>query len=217
MALFNRRKRRATRKAEAKALKHKAALEAKLGAKNQSKRDRRAAKAQAKTDKELVRSQTRIEKQQVATLKAQEKAVASQGFTAAKVRRYLGVARLLAPVLVPLIYQAVTALRGQLDARRAQRMGIAIDQLGEYTGHGARLSARVAGAEQSVAKIVERHPQDAETKKFADAIRARLADLTTAIGAAEQMPAQRRRSAHAAISAELDGIEADLLARLGVR
>ena len=217
MALFNRRKRRATRKAEAKALKHKAALEAKLGAKNQSRRDRRAARAQAKVDRELVKSQTRIEKQQIATLKAQEKAAASQGFTAAKVRRYLGVARLLAPVLVPLVYQAVTALRGQLDARRAQRMGIAIDQLGEFTGHGARLSARVAGAEHSVAKIVEQHPQDAETAKFAEATRARLADLTTAISAAEQMPAPRRRSAHAAISAELDGIEADLLARLGVR
>ncbi|WP_420753253.1 DUF6474 family protein [Rhodococcus sp. O3] len=217
MALFKRRKRRATRKAEAKALKHKAALEAKLGAKNQSRRDRRAARAQAKVDRELVKSQTRIEKQQIATLKAQEKAAASQGFTAAKVRRYLGVARLLAPVLVPLVYQAVTALRGQLDARRAQRMGIAIDQLGEFTGHGARLSARVAGAEHSVAKIVEQHPQDAETAKFAEATRARLADLTTAISAAEQMPAPRRRSAHAAISAELDGIEADLLARLGVR
>jgi hypothetical protein len=217
MALFKRRKRRATRKAEAKALKHKAALEAKLSAKNESKRDRRLAKAQAKVDRELVKSQARVEKQQVATLKAQEKAAASQGFTAAKVRRYLGVARVLAPVLVPLIYQAVTALRGQLDARRAQRMGIAVDELGDYTGHGALLSARVAGAEQSVAKIVEQHPQDAETRKFADATRGRLTDLTTAISAAEQMPAPRRRAAHAAISTELDGIEADLLARLGVR
>ncbi|MFD4438123.1 DUF6474 family protein [Bacillus safensis] len=30
------------------------------------------------------------------------------------------------------------------------------------------------------------------------------------------MPTERRRSAHLAISAELDGVEADLLARLGV-
>jgi hypothetical protein len=30
------------------------------------------------------------------------------------------------------------------------------------------------------------------------------------------MPAARRRSAHAAISSQLDGIEADLMARLGL-
>lgn len=224
MALFSRRKRRATRKAEAKALKHKAKLEAKLNAKNQRRRDRRlakaeikAAKAQVKADKALIAAQSRVEKQQIATLKAQEKAAAQKGFTAAKVRRYLAVVRLLAPVLVPLVYQGVTALRGQLDAARAQRMGVAVAQLGEYTGHGAHLSARIAGAEKSLAEILERHPKDAETQKFADAIRGRLSDLTAAVHAAEQMPAPRRKAAHAGISRELDGIEADLLARLGVR
>ncbi|WP_407443089.1 DUF6474 family protein [Rhodococcus sp. (in: high G+C Gram-positive bacteria)] len=227
MGLFTR-KRRATRKAEAKALKHRAKLEAKLVAKNQLKNDRRAAKAQqklskklaksqVKLDQELLNSQAKIEKEQIATLKAQKKAAESQGLTAAKVRRYLGVARLLAPVLVPIVYQAVTALRGQLDARRAQQLGVPIDELGSYTGRGARLSARIAGAEQSLTKIESLHPKDAETQKFATAIRGRLTDLTAAVQAAEQMPGARRKSAHAAISSELDGIEADLLARLGVR
>lgn len=228
MGLFTRRKRRATRKAEAKALERKAELEAKLGAKNQLKRDRRSArvqeklnrklaKSQAKLDKELARSQSKIEKEQIATLKAQKKAAENQGLTAAKIRRYLAVARLLTPVLVPLVYQAVTAVRGQLDVRRAQKLGVGVEQLGEFTGHGARLSARIAGAEQSLAKIEALHPKDAETQKFAAAIRARLTDLTTAVTTAEQMPTTRRRAAHTAISHELDGIEADLLARLGVR
>lgn len=227
MGLFTR-KRRATRKAEAKALKHKAKLEAKLGAKNQFKNDRRAAKAQeklskklansqVKLDQELLTSQAKIEKEQIATLRAQKKAAEHQGFTAAKVRRYLGVARLLAPVLVPIVYQAVTALRGQLDARRAQQLGVSVDQLGSFTGHGAKLSARIAGAEQSLGKIESLHPKDAETQQFATAIRGRLTDLTAAVQAAEQMPSPRRKSAHTAISSELDGIEADLLARLGVR
>ncbi|NLV80253.1 MAG: hypothetical protein GXY65_13105 [Rhodococcus sp.] len=227
MGLFTRRKRRATRRAEAKALRHKAELEAKLGAKNQLKSDKRAAKgqeklnrklakSQAKLDKELARSQSKIEKEQISTLKAQKKAAENQGLNAAKIRRYLSVARLLTPILAPLVYQAVTAIRGQLDVRRAQQLGVGVEQLGEFTGHGARLSARIAGAEQSLTKIEALHPKDAETRKFATAIRARLSDLTAAVPAAEQMPAARRKAAHAAISTELDGIEADLLARLGV-
>lgn len=209
MGLFKKRKRRATRKAEAKALKHKAKLEAKLGAKNDRKKHRSYAKAQKKVDKA-----------QISALKAQEKAAAmaaEKGLTVAQLRRYMGVARLLAPVVVPLAYRGATALRGQLDAQRAQRMGIAVDQLGEYTGHGAKLSARIAGAEKSVAEIVSRHPGDAETQQFATAIRARLTDLETAVHASEQMPPARRKQAHHAISSELDGVEADILARLGVR
>lgn len=209
MGLFKKRKRRATRKAEAKALKHKAKLEAKLGAKNDRKKHRSYAKAQKKVDKA-----------QISALKAQEKAAAKaaeKGLTVAQLRRYMGVARLLAPVVVPLAYRGATALRSQLDAQRAQRMGIAVDQLGEYTGHGAKLSARIAGAEKSVAEIVSRHPGDAETQQFATAIRARLTDLETAVHASEQMPPARRKQAHHAISSELDGVEADILARLGVR
>ena len=43
MGLLKKRKSRATRKAEAKALKHKAGVEAKLSAKNERKRDKQAA------------------------------------------------------------------------------------------------------------------------------------------------------------------------------
>ncbi|WP_305093341.1 DUF6474 family protein [Prescottella sp. R16] len=209
MGLFKKRKRRATRKAEAKALKHKAKLEAKLGAKNDRKKHRADAKAQKKVDKA-----------QIATFEAQKKAAdkaAQKGLSVAQLRRYLGVARMLAPVVVPIAYRGATALRAQLDAQRAQRMGIAVDQLGEYTGHGAKLSARIAGADKSITEIVTKHPNDAETQQFASAVRARLTDLDTAVRAAEQMPPTRRKQAHHAISSELDGVEADILARLGVR
>ena len=157
---------------------------------------------------------------EISALKAQEKAsikAAEKGLNAARVRRYLGVARLVAPVVVPIAYRGATALRAQLDTRRARRMGVTVDQLGEYTGHGAKLSARIAGAGKSVDEIVSRHPADAETQQFASAIRTRLTDLDTAVHAAEQMPGGRRKQAHSAISAELDGVEADILARLGVR
>jgi hypothetical protein len=204
MGLFKKRKSRATRRAEAKALKHKAKLEAKHGARN----DRKKLKADAKSAK-------KVEKAQLATLKAQEKAAAKTGITASQVKRYLGIARVVAPALLPLVYRGTVLARTQLDAQRAHRLGVAPEELGAYTGHGARLSARIAGAERTADEITKRQP-DADTAKFTTAVRSRLAELETAVQAAELMPTQRRKSAHLAIATELDGVEADLLAKLGV-
>ncbi|MCM6776913.1 DUF6474 family protein [Nocardia sp. CDC159] len=214
MGLFTKRKRRPDRKAEAKALKHKAKLEARFGARNQRKRDREAA-----------RTQREVAKQQIATLKAEEKAALKAAeraerelLSAGQVKKYLGVARVLVPVLAPLAYRAATFVRGQIDTRRAQRLGIGLDQLGDFSGHGGRLQARVAAVEPTLAELENRAGKDgAETKKFIAATRDRLDSLASAIRTAEQMPTARRRAVHASISTELSGIEADILARLGVR
>lgn len=213
MGLFKKRKRRSTRKAEEKALKHRAKLEAKSTAKTDRKRLR--------ADK---RSNRKVEKAQISAFKAQEKAaekVAARAerdpFSVKEVTKYLGVARVLTPVLAPIVYRGVTFAREQIDNRRAAQLGVGVEQLGDFSGHGAKLGARVANAENALADAVARKSGDAETEKFAEATRGRLGDLSTAIHAAEQMPPARRRSAHQAISSELAGIEADLLARLGVR
>ena len=57
---------------------------------------------------------------------------------------------------------------------------------------------------------------DAETKQFVSAMTDRLTDLSAAVTAAENMPTSNRRTAHTAISDQLDAIDADLMARLGV-
>ena len=64
--------------------------------------------------------------------------------------------------------------------------------------------------------VAEKKPKDAETKQFVAAITERLTDLSAAVTAAENMPTARRRAAHAAIAEQLDGIDADLMARLGL-
>jgi hypothetical protein len=64
--------------------------------------------------------------------------------------------------------------------------------------------------------VQEKKPKDAETRQFVSAITERLRDLSAAVTAAENMPSARRRAAHAAISSQLDGIEADLMTRLGL-
>jgi hypothetical protein len=217
MALFRKRKSRATRRAEARAIKARARLEARLAAKNETRRikgDRRAAdkalKAQIKSQRDSDRAALKVAE---AELKA-----AREGrlLSPTRIRRLLTVSRLLAPILTPLIYRAAMAARALIDQRRADRLGIPLAQIGQFSGQGAELSARIAGSEKSLRMVQEKKPKDGETKQFVAAISERLTNLSAAVTAAENMPATRRRTAHGAISSQLDGIEADLMARLGL-
>lgn len=217
MGLFTRRKSRATRRAEARAIKAKAKLEARLTAKNEARRIKSDQKSAQRALKAQVKAQRDSDRNALKVAEAELKA-AREGrlLSPTRVRRVLTVTRLLAPVLVPLIYRAATAARGALDERRADRLGVPLAQLGQFSGHGAELSARISGAEQTLRQVAEKKPKDAETKQFVTAITERLNDLAAAVTAAENMPTARRRGAHAAFAAQLDGIDADLMARLGL-
>ena len=52
--------------------------------------------------------------------------------------------------------------------------------------------------------------------EFVAAMTDRLAALAAAVPAAENMPGPRRRAAQTSIAEQLDGIEADIMTRLGV-
>jgi hypothetical protein len=217
MGLFGKRKSRATRRAEVRAIKARAKLEAKLAAKNEARRFKSAQRAQGKALRAQIKSQRDSDRAALKVAEAELKA-AQEGkiFSPTRIRRVLTVSRLLAPILTPVIYRLAISARALIDQRRADQLGIPLAQIGQFSGHGAQLSARIAGAEKSLRMVQDKKPKDAETKQFVSAISERLTDLSAAITAAENMPAARRRSAHAAISSQLDGIEADLMARLGL-
>jgi hypothetical protein len=217
MGLFTRRKSRAVRRAEARAIKAKAKLEAKLAAKNEARRIKADDRRQSAAIKAGMKSQRDSDKTALKVAEAQLKA-AREGklLSPSRLRRVLTVSRLLAPVVVPIVYRASIAARGILDQRKADRLGIPLSQLGQFSGAGGALAARITGAEQSLRQVAEKKPKDAETKQFVAAINDRLKDLSAAVTAAENMPAARRKAAHAAISGQLDGVDADLMARLGV-
>lgn len=217
MSLFKRRKSRATRRAEARAIKAKAKLEARLSAKNEVRRFKSEQKAQTRALKAQLKAQRDSDRAAIKVAETELKAVREgKLFSPTKVRRALTVSRLLAPVVVPLVYRASISARGLIDERRADRLGVPLSQLGQFSGHGAQFSARIAGAEQSLRQLSEKKPKDQETKQFVAAITARLGDLAAAVTAAENMPSARRKAAHAAIADQLDGIDADLMARLGL-
>ena len=217
MGLFGKRKTRATRRAEARAIKAKAKLEAKLSAKNEVRRFKAAQRAETKALRENLKAQRASDQTALKVAEAQLK-TAREGalLSPTRIRRLLTVSRLLAPIVVPLVYRVAMAARGLIDQRRADQLGVPLAQIGQYSGHGGQLSARIAGAEQSLRTVQENKPKDTETRQFVTAISERLADLAAAVTAAENMPPTRRRGAHAAISRQLDEIDADLMARLGL-
>lgn len=233
MALFSKRSprtsRRALRRAHTRTLKARAHAErafdrsaAKKAAKARSKADKTAAKLARKTKATPsdVVVPTAVVSEQVATRRAARKgrkdAPRRTRTGAATARNYLAAAQVLAPVLAPFAYRATASLRGQLDAARARRMGVAVEQLGAFSGHGATLSARIAGLEPALEEMTRTHI-DSESTAFRENTIARLAELSTAVHAAERMPTSRRRSAHRAIATDLDRVDADVLRRLGVR
>ncbi|HVR00447.1 MAG TPA: DUF6474 family protein [Mycobacterium sp.] len=217
MALFSKRKSRALRRAEARAIKARAKLEARLAAKNEARRIKSAHQAEAKALRAELKARRDSDRTALKAAETHLKAVREgKLLSPTRIRRVLTVSRLLAPIVVPVAYRAATAVRGVIDQRRADRLGVPLAQVGQFSGYGARLSARIAGAEQSLRIVQEKKPKDAETKQFVTAITERLSDLSAAITAAEHMPAGRRRTAHAAISRQLDGVDADLIARLGL-
>ncbi len=217
MGLFTKRKSRATRRAEARAIKAKAKLEAKLAAKNEGKRIKSAERTGKKAVKTQARAQRDSDKAAVKVAETKLRAAREGKLLApGRIRRTLTASRLLAPVVVPVAYRAAIAARGVIDERRADRLGVPLTQLGQFSGAGGRLSSRIAGADHSVQLVAERRPDDAETRRFVAATKDRLAALSAAVPAAENMPGPRRRAAQASIGEQLDGIEADLLTRLGV-
>jgi hypothetical protein len=216
MGLFTKRKSRATRRAEARALKAKAKMEAKLAAKNEGKRIKASARAEEKTAKATLRAQKGSDRTALKVAETQLRAAREGKLLApGRIRRTLTASRLLAPVVVPVAYRAAISARGVIDERRADRLGVPLTQLGQFSGAGGRLSARIAGAEQSL-RLVDERNSDTETRQFVSAITERLTALAAAVPAAENMPGPRRRAAQASIGEQLDGIEADIMARLGV-
>ncbi|NUT46366.1 MAG: hypothetical protein HOV94_03450 [Saccharothrix sp.] len=140
--------------------------------------------------------------------------VKGKGLTPGRAKNLVGVAKVLAPALIPVVApvaaRAAALLSDRYDHYRASRLGVPVDQLTRYSGKGARLHARIAGFADALDQL---RGADAG---YVERTEHRLAQLLAAVRASERMPATRRKAAHRAVSADLDSMEADLLKRLGV-
>ncbi|MEU4740274.1 DUF6474 family protein [Actinosynnema sp. NPDC023658] len=137
-----------------------------------------------------------------------------KGFTPGRAKNLVGIAKVLAPTLIPVMApvaaRAAALLGDRYDRYRASRLGVPVDQLTRYSGRGAGLHARIVGFSEALDQLRETEPT------YVEGTEKRLSQLLAAVRASERMPAPRRRAAHRAVSTDLDAMEADLLKRLGV-
>ncbi|HEY2223579.1 DUF6474 family protein [Actinomycetospora sp.] len=179
---------------------------------------KQAAKAEKQTAKAAEAERRAAEKSAEIEKASAKEAQESEGdaLTGAKVKRWIGIARVVVPVAAPIVYQAVGAARSRVDDFRARRLGVAPDELSAFSGRGTALYARCHNLANSVRELANRRPDDGEVRTFTADARTRLSDLEAAVRSAEQMPAGRRRRAHLAVAGELDRLEARLLGLWGL-
>ncbi|HET6499508.1 MAG TPA: DUF6474 family protein [Amycolatopsis sp.] len=151
----------------------------------------------------------------MARKKADEK-----GLTPKKARNAVAVAKIVvpavAPVLAPYAVKAAGAVREAYDRYQARKLGVPVESLGEFTGRGAGLLARVAGVSEALGELRKSTQATEQDIRFATEAQTTLEQLTAVVHAAERMPAARRRAAHQAVAAELERLESHILHRLGI-
>ena len=139
-------------------------------------------------------------------------------FTAARAKRMIKVGTAVAPLLAPYALALAGVARYRWDTHRAARLGVPAGELSAYAGPGGALHARLSRLATALDELdpPTGPPSTDAARRFALDNRPRLADLSVAVRAAEQMPTARRRTAYRSIGAELDRIEIELLNHLGV-
>lgn len=184
-----------------------------------AKQQTKALKAQEKRTRNATKAETKQAKMQHKAAKKGELGRVSPG----NAKKILGIARVMAPVLTPFAARAAISARNSYDRMRARKLGVDVDDLGKYSGRGASLHARIAGDADALHDLRTKadsssadEAQRASTRQFVEASEQRLAQLTSAVRAAERMPSPRRRSTYKAVAGELNRIEDDLMHRLGV-
>ncbi|RZT83303.1 hypothetical protein EV383_0103 [Pseudonocardia sediminis] len=185
-------------------------------AKMQAKAESGARRAEAKAQNNATKAQLKSEQNQ---LKQAERERQAREWNAAKAKRYLAIGKLVAPLLAPYAVAAAGTLRHRWDDHRSRRLGVSTEELGSYSGRGGQLHSRISRIARSLDELESDGTtgRNADAKRFVEATRPRLHDFAAAVRAAEQMPAQRRKTAYRAVSHDLDRIEVELLSFLGIR
>lgn len=200
-------KRRAQTKIEVKAAQARARQEIKSAAQLELHRSKLLAaeeKKLLKNESKLLKAQRKHrEKMATAELQRLRKGRLNSG----KVLRYSAAIRAMAPLLLPLVYKAVVMVRDANTKSRAQQLGVSVDELAQHSGPGADLKARITGMEKSLATY--KLPQGFQT----DVVE-RLQALQIAVENADRMSPDQRKRAHRTISADLDELNKEVLARL---
>ncbi|PRQ10470.1 hypothetical protein C1Y63_11315 [Corynebacterium sp. 13CS0277] len=193
-------------------------MKARRNARAEVKAAQSRAKAEVKARAQLTKSQTKLLAKQEAKLRKAEakglkakqklaetklKQIQAGRVNRASVARVLGAARLAAPVLVPLVYQAITKLRSVSTSAQAKQLGVAPERLGQHSGYGAPIQARIDGISEQLAG-------SGLPSGFVRDMRERLEKLSHAVDNAEFLTPEKRRGAHRSINQDVDAVVAEI-------
>lgn len=131
-------------------------------------------------------------------------------------QRWLGLAKIATPVLLPMVYKLVSNAQSSDSSSNAGAVDLKSAGI-NATGPGAALGVRIVRLEQTLDQLETTRGGEREVTDFINSTRMRLGDLRAAVEAAETTPTAQRREVHSSISGELDRINKDVFARLGVK
>lgn len=180
-------------------------------AKQEAKADYRTAQLLDKAEKRLLREEQkglkRKRKHEKDLAKAHMKRIEESGLTQKKAKNLIGAARVLIPIVLPMVYKALTsAQQSQIDSRAA-KMGLTPQDLARHSGRGAELKARIESLRASVDNT------DTLPTGFAGDARVRLANLDQAVRNAEHASPEQQRLAHNSIEQDLTELAAEVNAK----
>ncbi|AKK02058.1 DUF6474 family protein [Corynebacterium epidermidicanis] len=205
--LKNLKKKRAQAKAELKAAKTRAIAEVKATSKDRARQQKLLAKQEHRLLKAEKKGLKAKQKHEMKLAKAELEKRKAGKLNKATVSRYVGVARMVAPILLPLLYRGATQAQQLINQRKAQRMGVSTEQLSAFAGHGAPLKARIAGARNSL-------KNSTLPRGFVMDATERLDELDKAVDNAEFMTPEQRRRAHQSIKQDLDMVTGQVQERM---
>lgn len=198
---------RAKTKAEVKAAK----VKAKADSKAKARLDLRREKLLAQQERTLLKAEKKgLKAKNKHELKLAKKVLDERNkgkFTVGNMRRWSGAARIVIPLLLPLLYRLSTEARNQLVKKQAKQAGVTTEQLSEFAGFGAPLKARIAGVNESAKNSGLPH-------SFILDVEERLNELDAAVDNAEYMSPQQRTRAHQTISRDLEQVSNQIHDRL---
>ena len=191
-------KQKADRKAKVSVAKEarKADIQTAKLAKKQSKADQ---KLELKLSKAHAKQQDKLAEQ---VLEAQR----GRKLQVSDVTRWVSIARIAVPVLLPIVYRIGTALREQLQEGQARRQGVTAAQLAQHSGHGSALLARIDGARAAAEQV--------KSAGFRKDVAERLDALAAAVQSADHMLPGQRRRVHDSVSGDLNGIDNEIIEKI---
>ena len=177
-------------------------------ARDEARADKRTAELLDKAEKRLLKEEKkglkRKRKHEKQLAEAHLKRIEQSGLTRKKATKFAGGVRALVPIVLPLIYKALTSAQQQKLNNRASDMGLTSQDLARHSGRGAELKARIEAMRANLDN------EASVPRGFSEDARVRLTNLDQAVRNAEHASPEQQRLTHNAIEDDLTQLAAEL-------